>query len=77
MASVIESIDSGCASNSMRVLIRLTAPKYGFSRKSRHTGAALVQRGDKKVVGVVLGAISLAALNRSMNDIFDDAFAKD
>ena len=51
--------------------------KYGFSRKSRHTGAALVQRGGKKVVGVVLGAISLAALNRSMNDILDDAFAKD
>ena len=51
--------------------------KYGFSRKSRHTGAAFVQRGDKKVVGVVLGAISLAALNRSMNAILDDAFAKD
>lgn len=51
--------------------------KYGYSRKSRHTGAAFVQRGDKKVVGVVLGAISLAALNRSMHDIIDDAFAKD
>ena len=51
--------------------------KYGYSRKSRHTGAALVQRGDKKVVGVVLGAISPAALNRSMNEILDDAFTKD
>ena len=37
----------------------------------------VMQRGGKKVVGVVLGAISLAALNRSMNDILDDAFAKD
>ena len=51
--------------------------KYGFSMKSRQTGAALVQRGDKKVVGIVLGAISIAALNRSMNAILDDAFAKD
>ena len=51
--------------------------KYGFSRKSWHTGAALVQRGDKKVVGIVLGVISIAVLNRSMNAILDDAFAKD
>jgi len=28
VASIIERIDSGCASNPMRVLISLTAPKY-------------------------------------------------
>jgi len=30
VASIIERIDLGCASNLMRVLIGLTAPKVGF-----------------------------------------------
>ena len=30
MTPTIERIDSGCASNPMRVLIRLTAPPLGF-----------------------------------------------
>lgn len=51
--------------------------KYGYSRESRHTGAVFVQRGDKKVVGVVLGTISIAALSRYMNEIIDAAFAKE
>lgn len=51
--------------------------KYGFSRKSRYTGAALVRRGNKKVVGVVLGAVSPGALNRIMQDILNEAFSKE
>ena len=56
--------------------------KITISRKAQaeppvKLGLRAEQRGDRKVVGVVLGAISLAALNQSMNAILDDAFAED
>ena len=49
--------------------------KYGYSRAARFSSAVYVQRRDKKVVGVMLGAITTKALVRKMNVILDKALA--
>jgi len=49
--------------------------KYGYSRAARFSSAVYVQRRDKKVVGVILGAITTKALVRKMNAMLDKAFA--
>ena len=48
--------------------------KYGYSRAARYNSAVYVQRGNKSVVGVILGAVTSAALVRKMNIILDKAF---
>ena len=49
--------------------------KYGYSRAARFSSAVYVQRRDKKVVGVILGAITTKAMVRKMNVMLDKAFA--
>ena len=49
--------------------------KYGYSRAARFSSAVYVQRRDKKVVGVILGAITTKAMVRKMNVMLDQAFA--
>ena len=53
----------------------ITGAKSGYSRAARFSSAVYVQRRDKKVVGVILGAITTKALIRKMNVILDEAFA--
>ena len=48
--------------------------KHGYSRAARFSSAVYVQRRDKKVVGVILGAITTKTLVRKMNVILDKAF---
>ena len=49
--------------------------KHGYSRAARFSSAVYVQRRDKKVVGVILGAITTKAMVRKMNVMLDKAFA--
>lgn len=48
--------------------------KYGHSRAARFSSAVYVQRRNRKVVAVILGAITTKALVRKMNLILDKAF---
>ena len=49
--------------------------KYGYSRAARFSSAVYVQRRDKRVVGVILGAITTKGMVRKMNVMLDKAFA--
>ena len=52
----------------------ITGAKYGYTRAAGFNGAAYVQRGDKKVVAVIFGARSTAALVTQMNLILELVF---
>ena len=62
MAPIIERIDSGCASNLMRVLIRLTAPAppLGAGEISSGPAGAAVVNAVRHVLGVVTDRLPLS-----------------
>jgi hypothetical protein len=62
VASIIERIDLGCTSNSMRVLIRLTAPLEMLSRGTLSEKSALAAMGTHQDAYSVAPVVRIKAL---------------
>jgi len=67
------------ASSSRRILGNLRGTigaKHGYTRAAGFNCAAMIQRGDKSIVVVVLGGRSTATRNKQIAKLADDAFYK-
>ena len=69
MASIIERIDSGCARNPMRVLIRLTAPPDDIMLGKRYDECLLIAYGEPTP------SVDLEALLKKINEMAEQLHA--